>query len=139
MILEVQGIFAGRWVKLKYRIDKKVIENKITNDESFNFKDAEDYRLNHTFEDNLELLKRYPDDIEMVEGGRLDLIVRTSPEVLFDLSDYRLQWDNLTLLERLIQFLGDINKYPKTKDYVEMAISINNINDALNILNFKAE
>lgn len=135
MILDVQGLFANRWLKLKFRIDEETIKNKINNDEEFDYDNLSDFRVNNTFEDNLELLKRFPDNIEMISGGRLDIIARTTPEVLFDLGDYRLEHDNLTLLERLIKVLGNIEQYPKQEEYIKMVISINNIGDALKILN----
>lgn len=137
MILEVKGLFAGRWIKLSYKISKEILESKIVDGTLYGYTSIEEFISEHSVEDSLELLKRYPDDIKMVSGGRLDIIARTSPEVLFELSDYRLQNDNLTLLERLIVVLKEIEEYPIIKDYVEMCVSITNVGDGVSILKAK--
>lgn len=135
MILDVQGMFAGKWLKLTYKISKEILENRLEDDKLFGYDSVEDYKYNNNFENNLTLLKRYPDDIEIVSGGRLDIIARTPVETLYELSDYRLEKDNLTLLERLIEVLKEVEQYPLIEEYTQMHVSIQNVGDAISILN----
>ena len=137
MILDVHGLFAGKWIKLKYRIPREILESKLEDGSLFDYETVEEFIYEHTFEDSLVLLKRYPDDIEMVSGGRLDIIARTKADVLFELSDFKLERDNLTLLERLIEVLTNIEDYPVIEEYVEMCVSIHNVGDAVSILKAK--
>lgn len=122
MEFEVQGIFAGKWLKLTYDIDKKLLED--------------DY-MDNDYADNLKLLKKYPEETEVISRGRLDILMRTNPDVLYELSDYRLEKDNLTLYERLIEVLLKVDKYPNIEEYINPVYSLHGIDDALMILRHK--
>lgn len=135
MILEVKGLFAGKWLKYKYKINPVKLKEKLEEEgDLFGYATVEGYIENNNYEDNLEILKRFPDSIEPVEGGRLDVLLRTNPKVLAELEDYRLEYDNLTVLERLIKILEAIDNYPKIKEYVTMTVSLQTVGDALKIL-----
>ena len=137
MRLEVQGLFAGKWIKLEYEINEDVLKSKIEEDTLLGYDTIEDFKVEHNYEDSLKILKRLPNAIKMTSGGRLDIIARTNPKVLNELSDYRLERDNLTLLERLIEVFKHIEDYPIIEEYVEMCISITNVGDAVSILKAK--
>lgn len=136
MILKVNGLFMGKWLKFSFKIDRDVLEAKLKDDRDlFGYSEVDSYLENNNYKDNLELLKRFPDSVTPVEGGRLDIIIRTPPEVLSDLEGYRLEYDNLNLLERLIKVLKDVEKYPKIEEYILMTVNLHSIGDALDILN----
>lgn len=135
-ILKVKGLILGKWLKFSFKIDRGILETKLKDDgDLFGYSDVDSYLDNNNYKDNLELLKRFPDYITPVDGGRLDIVIRTPPEVLSDLEGYRMEYDNLNLLERLVKVLKNIEKYPKIEEYISMAVNIHSIGEALDILN----
>lgn len=140
MELDVRGLFASKWLKITYKIDEELLENKLQGSEEkllFRCESLTEFKDENTFSNNLEILKEFHEDTEVTSGGRIDIIMRTHATVLQELSDYRLEYDNLTLLERLIAVLKNIDDYPNIQKYIEPISSLINVSDAIMILKHK--
>jgi len=140
MELNARSLVLGKMLKVKFKISQETIENVMNNSDDgtiFGTESIEKLKFGNTNDTNLLILKRLPDSIEILEGGRVDILMRTPETRLQQLNDFMLEGDRLTVYERLAETLKRVETGSSLGEEIKMLISIESLDDALRILRFK--
>lgn len=124
---------------MEYAIYENTLETILLDSNDFTlygYETVEDFVKANVSNHNKDILIKHPYSIEMIQGGRLDILYRTHDFMLTTLKD--LYWkDNLevSLLDRLADYLEKID-FDDNDDFLEELYTLDCLEDALQLLGY---